>query len=70
MNTSQQSPKPPGAGKPGGAENNVAQSEALDEALDESFPASDPVAVSITSVDPGKASPPAPPGKHGAGQGK
>ncbi|MBB3223966.1 hypothetical protein [Pseudoduganella umbonata] len=31
-----------------------AQSRGLDEALDESFPASDPVAVSITTVVPPK----------------
>lgn len=29
------------------------QSKNLDEALEESFPASDPVAISITAIDPG-----------------
>ncbi|QGZ38254.1 hypothetical protein IP92_01440 [Pseudoduganella flava] len=33
------------------------QSDDLDEALDESFPASDPVAVTITSVDPAEKQP-------------
>jgi hypothetical protein len=28
------------------------ESEELDEALEESFPASDPIAVSITTIDP------------------
>lgn len=36
------------------------QSDDLDEALDESFPASDPVAVSITSIDPRATPKPAP----------
>ncbi|MUI15935.1 hypothetical protein GJV26_26250 [Massilia dura] len=70
MNTTQQSPKPDGTGRPAVAPAADTASDVLDEALDESFPASDPVAVSITSVDPGRAAPPAPPGKHGTGQGK
>jgi glycerol uptake facilitator-like aquaporin len=36
------------------ANDNNAQGNPLDEALDESFPASDPVAISITAIEPGK----------------
>jgi len=35
------------------------ESDQLDEALDESFPASDPVAVSITAIEPRTSAPPA-----------
>jgi hypothetical protein len=44
------------------ADGSDADSGPLDEALDESFPASDPVAISITSIEPGGAATPPPAG--------
>jgi len=65
MNTTQHSPEShAGSGNPAGAEekenDNSAAGNPLDEALDESFPASDPVAISITSIEPGGSPAPRP----------
>jgi hypothetical protein len=67
MKPTQQSRKHATGGKPGKADDSKADSSdadsgPLDEALDESFPASDPVAISITSIEPGGAAAPPPAG--------
>ena len=49
MTTTRQSPP---ADRPVPAGTAEHESDQLDEALDESFPASDPVAVSITAIEP------------------
>ena len=54
MTTPRQPSKDPGKPIVAEKDDEDAQSRELDEALDESFPASDPVAVSITSVVPKK----------------
>lgn len=54
--TTPRQPKPESARAPTGTARQDTgadkQSDELDEALDESFPASDPVAINITAVDP------------------
>lgn len=53
MTKPQQPPEPSIPDTPDPREDDDRQSKELDEALGESFPASDPVAIDITSIDPG-----------------
>lgn len=60
----EQPTEPAGTNVPVPAEEDP-QSKELDEALEESFPASDPVAIDITSIDPGSRAKSSPGGTKG-----
>ncbi|HEX8603570.1 MAG TPA: hypothetical protein VF774_13065 [Pseudoduganella sp.] len=53
MKTPRQPPQPNNGGLPAKTSGSGTVQNPLDEALDESFPASDPVAISITAIEPG-----------------
>jgi hypothetical protein len=53
MKTPRQPAQPGAGGLPAKTNDSDIAQNPLDEALDESFPASDPVAISITAIEPG-----------------